>query len=254
MHSFRECAEDGMELKMHLYLLIGQSNMAGRDQEAGPEDKTPHPRVFSLNKDNQLEPAVEPVQFDKPSIVGVGPGLSFGKFMADSDESIQVGLIPSAFGGTSIREWHKGADLYEAAVRRAMIARNDGVLKGILWHQGETDTQVKEDAEAHGDRLVQMIDDLRTDLQMPGVPVVIGELGRFLEYCAPFPSFVPKPEFVRTINEGLAGIPARVDNCAFVSSVGLESMGDEVHFSAESQREWGRRYGRKMLSLQGVAT
>ena len=58
----------------HLYLLVGQSNMAGRG-EIQQEDNTPHPRVLMLSKENRWQPAVEPLHFDKPDIVGTGPGL-----------------------------------------------------------------------------------------------------------------------------------------------------------------------------------
>ena len=185
---------------MHLYLLIGQSNMAGRGK-VEQEDTIPHPRVFALNKDGQWMPAVEPIQFDKPAIVGLGPGLSFGKLIAESNESVRVGLIPSAFGQTSIRQWQKGETLYEAAVERTRIAMHDDELKAILWHQGETDTQREEDANLYGDRLVELIKDLRSDLGTPKVPFVVGELGRFLEFCAPVEDLDPNPKYVRACDE-----------------------------------------------------
>src|SRR5687767_14018933 len=51
--------------KFHLYLLIGQSNMAGRGavEEA---DKKPLPRVFMFTKEKAWAPAVDPQHFDKP--------------------------------------------------------------------------------------------------------------------------------------------------------------------------------------------
>ncbi|MFC1509000.1 sialate O-acetylesterase, partial [Candidatus Omnitrophota bacterium] len=51
--------------QFHLYLLIGQSNMAGRG-EVGDQDRQSHPRVFTLNKDNIWIPAADPIHFDKP--------------------------------------------------------------------------------------------------------------------------------------------------------------------------------------------
>ena len=53
----------------YLFLLVGQSNMAGRGVVA-PEDKVPHKRVLSLNKEDKWVPAVDPIHFDKP-IAGV---------------------------------------------------------------------------------------------------------------------------------------------------------------------------------------
>lgn len=83
---------------MELYLLIGQSNMAGRGK-VDEESKQIHPRVFMLNKDGQWVPATDPLHFDKPS-AGVGPGLAFGKALAEAAPEVRIGLIPCAVGGT----------------------------------------------------------------------------------------------------------------------------------------------------------
>ena len=69
--------------QLHLYLLISQSNMAGRG-EIGAQDTDIHPRVFALDRTNQWTPAADPIHFDKP-IAAVDPGLCFGKTMADRD-------------------------------------------------------------------------------------------------------------------------------------------------------------------------
>ena len=70
-----------MKQKMQIYLLMGQSNMAGRGKIEA-EDKTPHPRVLMFTLENNWEAAVEPITQDKPKMLGVGPGLAFGKAMA----------------------------------------------------------------------------------------------------------------------------------------------------------------------------
>src|SRR5689334_8195874 len=62
--------------KLHLYLFMGQSNMAGRG-ELGAEDKTPHPRVLVLTTNDTWELAVEPITRDRKSGLGVGPGFAF---------------------------------------------------------------------------------------------------------------------------------------------------------------------------------
>jgi hypothetical protein len=71
--------------------------MAGRGK-VEKEDLTPHPRVFMLGKDQSWAPAVEPLHWDKAA-AGVGPGLAFGKAMADADPKIRIGLVPCAAGG-----------------------------------------------------------------------------------------------------------------------------------------------------------
>jgi hypothetical protein len=132
--------------QFHLYLLIGQSNMAGRGK-VEKEDRTPHPRVLALNKQDEWVPAVDPLHFDKRS-AGVGPGLAFGKALADADKGVTIGLIPCAAGGSPITVWKKGgywkqtsSKPYDEALRRTALAQKRGVLKGILWHQGESDSK-----------------------------------------------------------------------------------------------------------------
>jgi hypothetical protein len=134
--------------QFHLYLLIGQSNMAGRGK-IEEQDKTAHPRVLKLTKENTWAPGIDPLHFDKPQIAGVGLGSSFGRTMADADPDVTIGLIPCAVGGTPLARWQKDGDLYKQAVERAKAAMKDGTLKGILWHQGENDAGREETAKTY---------------------------------------------------------------------------------------------------------
>lgn len=61
----------------HLFLLVSQSNMAGRG-EVTADDQRPDPRVLMLDKEGRWVPAVDPMHFDKPAVVGVGLGRTFG--------------------------------------------------------------------------------------------------------------------------------------------------------------------------------
>src|SRR5581483_10792359 len=110
---------------LQLFLLIGQSNMAGRGkiEEA---DRVPIPRVLMLTKDLQWVPAVDPVHFDSPSRVGVGIARTFGRVLADANPSATIGLIPAAVGATSLDQWKPGGKLYVDAVRRAREAMKSG--------------------------------------------------------------------------------------------------------------------------------
>ena len=228
--------------KFHLYLLIGQSNMAGRGL-LGEEDKTPHPRVLMFTTNAVWQTAIEPVTHDKPTMLGVGPGLAFGKAMAEQNPDITIGLVPCAFGGTPLARWQKGGDLYSNAVHRAKLAMEVGSLKGVLWHQGESDSKPGL-AETYGVRLAQMIRDLRADLGSPDLPFVAGQLGEFL-YTRQTNN-VPE---ARTVNDALARLPREVPHTGFISVKGLTHKGDQLHFDAASQREMGRRFAAEMLRL-----
>ena len=226
---------------LQLFLLIGQSNMAGRGKiEAA--DRVPIPRVLMLNKELDWVPAVDPVHFDKPGIVGVGIARTFGRVLAEANPSATIGLIPAAVGGTSLTEWKPGGKLYVDAVRRARAAMKSGRLRGILWHQGEGDCTA-ELSPTYRDRFADFIAQLRADLDAADVPVVVGELGEYL--MKPGDRHV----YARAVNEQLALIPLKVPHSGFVSSAGLMPKEDGVHFDSPSAREFGRRYALAFLAL-----
>ena len=235
-----------VKAKLHLYLLMGQSNMAGRGK-IGTEDKTPHPRVWLFTLQDNWEPAVEPVTHDKPGMLGVGPGLAFGKAMAEDNPGATIGLVPCAVGGTPLKRWERGGDLYSNAVHRAQFAMREGTLKGIIWHQGESDSGAATNANTYGDRLSRMIQDIRADLGAPDLPFVAGQIGEFLYDRGPGHAAYP-----RVVNAALAALPENVPGTACVPSQGLKDKGDVLHFDAASQREFGRRYAAAMLRLQSA--
>lgn len=233
----------------HLYLLIGQSNMAGRGK-VEEVDKKPHPRVLMLTKKGSWQPAVDPLHSDKPS-AGVGLGSAFGRAMAEASPDVTIGLLPCAVGGTPLERWEEGKDLYAQAVRRAMPTLKQGTLKGILWHQGEADSFQEETALSYGKRLTGMIAALRSELDAEEVPFVAGELGHFLdEYQGRGRTL----GYWKVVNEQLAGLKETVPGFALVSAAGLKHKGDKVHFDSAALRTFGQRYSSAMLKLQGKAT
>lgn len=229
--------------KVHLYLLIGQSNMAGRGV-VEESDKTPHPRVFMFTREQTWAPALDPLHFDKP-IAGVGLGSAFGRAMADAEPGVVIGLIPCAVGGTPLSRWQKGQDLYEAALVRLKAAQPSGTLKGVLWHQGESDAGQQATAASYGERLDQMIRDLRAEVGDDQLPFVAGELGHFLQRERD-----GKPSYWPVVNEHLNALPGKTPKTAVVSAKGLAAKSDQVHFDSASLREFGKRYATAMQKLQ----
>ena len=228
-----------------LYLLIGQSNMAGRGK-VDEESKKVHPRVFMLNKEGAWAPAVDPLHFDKPG-AGVGPGLAFGKAMADANPDIKIGLIPCAVGGTSISVWVPGAHdaatkthPYDDTLRRVKIALKDGKLKGILWHQGEADRGAE--ASAHyAEHLTALVARLRKEFDTPDVPFVAGELGQLNE---------KNKDATEHFNGILHELAKSIPHFAVVPANGLKDKGDNLHFDAVSAREMGQRFAATLRELQ----
>ena len=222
---------------LQLFLLIGQSNMAGRGK-VGPKDEVTNPRIFMLTKEREWVLARDPLHFDKP-VAGVGPGMEFARMLVAADAKITVGLIPCAVGGTALDKWKVVGELYTAAVARAREALKSGTLAGILWHQGESD-KTHEQLITYGDRFAAMIGQLRKDLDAENVPVIMGELGRFRPAHAEF-------------NTALPEISRQVPLCIYVTSESLVDQGDHLHFDTPSQRILGQRYAAAFLKLKGQA-
>ena len=215
--------------------------MAGR----GPLDAVPpieHPLIFMFREGSWMI-AREPLHTDKPAIAGIGPGMSFAVAVLEQKPEAQVGLVPCAVGGTPLKRWMPGADLFNNAVAVARQACAGGTLKGILWHQGENDSAREEDTTTYGQRLEKMIPALRDNLGCPEVPFIAGELGAFLAR-----STIPRPMYA-LINRQLRELGGRVPHCACASAEGLKDKGDCLHFDSASLREFGRRYARAWLSF-----
>jgi hypothetical protein len=203
-----------------------------------------------LDRTGKWVPATEPMHFDKP-IAGVGPGRAFGVALAQSDSTIVVGLVPAAVGGSPITSWSPGiqdpatkAFAYDDAIRRARIALADGELAGILWHQGESDSDAQR-APLYQERLTALIARFRSDLGAPNVPVIVGQLGHFPE--KPWNAW---RVMVDSIHRTL---PSRVPHTAYVSAENLGHRGDTLHFDSRAARELGRRYAAAYLALRDAA-
>lgn len=235
--------------KFHLFLLAGQSNMAGRGKVT-EADRKPIKRVFMLDKEGQWRPAVDPMHFDKPA-AGVGIGRTFAaEMLKDLPPDVSIGLIPAAAGGSAIDSWTPGgyhaqtkSHPWDDAVRRTKIAMQSGSLKGILWHQGESDSNDRL-SSTYEAKLHDLIKRFRDKFQSPGVPFVAGQLGQFPEK--------PADENRQRVMSIIKTLPDKVPFTAFADSVGLGHNGDQVHFNADAYREFGKRYADALKKMSAA--
>jgi hypothetical protein len=229
--------------RIDIYILMGQSNMSGRGPLTEDNSKVENNRVLMLTEDLKWIPAKNPLHFDKPNITAVGPGLSFGVTMQEADRNTEIGLVPTAVGGTSINTWTPGGYdkatkkyPYDDAEKRILAAMKTGDIKGILWHQGESDSKA-ESAKTYLPKLIELIARVRKLTGNENLPFVVGQLGRY------------NPQY-DNINRELEKLPALVPHTAVASSEGLTDKGDHTHFDAASAIELGKRFAAKMLALQ----
>lgn len=228
---------------LSLVLLIGQSNMAGRGAIT-PEDQQPIPGVFMLNRDRRWVPAIDPLHWDKPQ-AGVGLGRTFARALTEAHPGAQIGLIPAAVGGTSLSQWAPGGALYNEALSRLREAQKSGKLVAILWHQGEAEAIDAKAASQYAQVWVPMMKQLRTDIGDPNIPIIAGEIGRFLYHRSK-----GRSKYSQTVNDQIDSLSQKLDHVGVVTSENLVHRGDEVHFNAESQRTFGERYAMVFFKLQ----
>lgn len=230
--------------EMHVFILMGQSNMAGY-AEMLPRDTSAVKDVFLIptvsNKGYCWRPASHPLHNRLPSD-RFGLGLFFAKAYLKKHPNVIIGLIPVAWGGAPIDQIDKGTATYSDAISKAIFAVNDGVVKGVLWHQGESDTVTEELALSYEKKLHRLIEDLRQDLNIPNLPFVVGNLAEFYGTGKDHNS----PERVLQIGlvkKALQTLPQKVNNTGYVSSKNCRSIDKHmVHFDRKSYIILGKRY------------
>jgi hypothetical protein len=192
---------------------------------------------------------------------GLCPGDFFGRtLVANLPANIRVGVVNVSVAGCKIElfektnyqayasnavPWMKNiikaydGNPYAHLVEMAKLAQQDGVIKGILLHQGESNTGDKE----WPNKVKGVYDNLITDLNLDPqqVPLLAGEVVNADQggVCA-------------SMNTIIDQLPQTIPNCYVISSKGCTCRSDHLHFNPAGYREFGRRYGVQMLSLLGV--
>lgn len=236
-----------------VYLFIGQSNMAGRARLES-YDIPAIDNALLLNQDNKWELAQAGVVNNMlqglnrystiestSSYNGVNPAGEFARFMTKAYPGKTIGIVSNARGDATIEQWAKGADTgyYEETVERAKAAMEYGTLKGIIWHQGESNHTT---INGYTDKLAAFIADLRADLGIENLPFVAGEL------CDSETS--QNHDNLTVLNAELAALPQKAENTAVVSSEDTDVVAvNNVHMNAESQRLMGVRFAQEMYRL-----
>lgn len=225
-----------------LYILLGQSNMAGRAPVEGADlDTLEH--VFLFNDKGRFEKATNPLNRysnirKSLDMQKLGPGYSFARTVAAAHGGDDIYLLVNARGGVAISEFMKGSEsgYYEKTLQRIRQALDScpGLKPAaIIWHQGESDAQNVH----YVDDLKTLIEDYREALGIPDLPLVMGEIWR-------------KPNgstdaFLKRIQE----VPKKIPHSGLVSAEGTSTI-DGTHFDAASQKLLGERYARKLQELE----
>lgn len=249
----------------YIFLCFGQSNMEGAARPE-PQDTTVDDRFMVMETIDcpnlgrtmgNWYPAVPPLCRCR---TGLSPADYFGRTMVEHlPKNIRVGVINVSIGGCKIELFDKDnyqayvstapawmtnmineydGNPYKRLVETAKLAQKDGVIKGILLHQGESNTN-----DTIWPNKVRIVyDNLMKDLNLKAenVPLLAGEMVSAAEggACA-------------SMNDIIAELPQTIPNSYVISSDGCAGKPDHLHFTAEGYRMLGNRYAAKMLSVLG---
>lgn len=256
----------GQDTNFWIFLCFGQSNMEGFPGIEGQDKSGVDERfqVFATVDFPKLErkkgnwyPAVPPLC--RPS-TGLCPADFFGRTMVSNlPPSIKVGVVNVAVAGCKIElfeparyesyasnaaPWMKNIIKtydgipYQHLVDMARLAQKDGVIKGILLHQGESNNNDQQWPNKVKGIYESLLKDL--NLKAEKVPLLAGGL-------------VPADQkgACASMNKIIEELPQTIPTAHFVSSDGCAGRPDRLHFAPAGYRELGTRYGLKMLSLPG---
>lgn len=253
--------------KFQIYLCFGQSNMEG-SATIEEQDKTVNPRFRMMSpmdcadferKKGEWYDAVPPLS---QCWAGLSLVDYFGRTMVEKlPEDVTVGVVNVAIGGCDIRlfdknsyqdytntypeEWFGekikayGGNPYARFIEMAKLAQKDGVIKGILLHQGETN----QDDEEWPNYVKTIYENILTDLSLDAnsVPLLAGEVVG-----------VDQEGICASMNPIINKLPDFIPTAHVISSKGCTVREDHVHFNSAGVRELGKRYAEKMLLLNGV--
>lgn len=222
-----------------IFILVGQSNMAGR-AKIEPQDTVTNERILTIDTNGLLMKAKEPLHFYEPSMMGLDCGLSFGNTLLKLvPDSVSILLVPAAIGGSSIDQWigdslHRGVKLLSNFKKRSAKSLKYGTLKAILWHQGESDANPTR-AITYYQKLNDLFAQFRNELGSEQLPILTARIGLF-----------NNPNKNQKLINNAIKLNADKDPFTFlIKSNDLSDKGDQLHFDAKSQRIMGERFARK---------
>lgn len=246
-NQFPHAAEKVKELpakeNFYIFILAGQSNMAGRGF-VQPADTVSSLTVLTFNSDNEWVYAKEPLHYYEPVRTGLDCGLSFGKKLSGLyGKKITIGLVPCAVGGSSIEQWlgdstYRNVTLYSNLVKKAKMASRFGTIKGILWHQGESNATASS-YKNYQQNLQRFFQKMRNDLGDAHLPLYAGQLASFLNKTN-----LPATDFV---NRDLQALSVTMNNLYVIKTADLTPMKDSIHFDSRSQRLMGERFAKAVF-------
>jgi hypothetical protein len=227
-----------------VFIMAGQSNMAGRAQ-VEPSDTISNQRILSINSKGELILAKEPLSFYEPKMKGLDCGVSFGReLFKHIPDSISILLVPTAVGGSGIDQWicdslHRGVRLMSNFKEKVQISHKYGHIKGLLWHQGESDAK-ESLVYNYSKKLKKIFKIFREITKEKNLPILTAQIGTFgLDKI-----------LQNNINQAIVVNSKKDKHTYIIRNDDFADNGDKLHFDSKSQRIMGERFAKKYIEIK----
>ncbi|AWV98968.1 sialate O-acetylesterase [Arcticibacterium luteifluviistationis] len=228
--------------KVWVFIMAGQSNMAGRGF-VEPQDTLSQDRILSINSKSEIILAKEPLHWYEPNSTGLDCGLSFAQnLLLEIPQDVSILMLPVAIGGSSTTQWlgdstYRGVQLLTNFKEKVAIGKKYGTIKGIIWHQGESDANGRS-LPQYSTRMETLLKQFRKETGNKKLPIIMGELGGYRQ-----------SENWLELNDKIRNLSSKDKYTGFITTKDLNHKGDNLHFNSEGLREIGKRFAEKYISI-----
>jgi len=250
--------------KIKVFLLGGQSNMTGWTplSEISNELKHEYPEVI-IWADGEAASSLSRRWMNLIPGLGksesyLGPELSFGPELAEYFPDEKIALLKCSWAGTDlVTQWRPPSSgkttgyLYENFIKSvhdglaALPAGTEPEIAGMIWMQGESDAILTKDvADEYEYNLTNLINDLRSEFNVPQMPFVIGQISEARAWDA----------FGSTIRKAQLDVSKNVSNTSMIITTDFE-LTDAAHYNGKGQISLGERFATSMyhvISAKGL--
>ena len=251
MFAFQVFSQIGVQKPVKVFLLAGQSNMdgCGVGEELPEKYRTPPENVMLW--DNKLETWVKlgETSFSKARKYQFGPEMEFSHRISKAFPEHEIRIIKTSGGGTKLfNQWIPEGGMYKRfllnignALENLNSSNQEFEVCGMLWMQGESDSETVEMATAYEENLKIFFAAIRKEMHKPDLPIVMGRISSSLLKETPW-VFDQTPIVQKAQEAVAAGDP----NVFIINTDKLSTLWDNTHFDTKAQLKLGKQMARIM--------
>ncbi len=236
-----------------VFILAGQSNMDGCGLGAELPKRYQKDPSNVLTWDNNKRIWVEPKKttFSERRDLMFGPETTFAHVLSRAFPNDSIRIVKTSAGGTKLyRHWLPDSSMYRRCLQNfsnACLSLEESnqpfELSGMLWMQGESDSETLEMANAYEENLKRMFADIREKTGKPDLPIVMGRISSSLLKETPWVF-----DHTRIVQQAQDNVAAQDPHVHIINTDKLTTLDDNTHFDTKAQLKLGRQMAKLMLT------